>query len=70
MKELTEEQIGIYESVMGKKLSQEELIKIHKDATTPFEELDNFGWKRRLMITLFIAIIGGIAIGLVVRFLY
>ncbi len=70
MKELTKKHKEVYEHVMGKKLSQEELIEIHKDATTPFEELDKLGWRRRLMITLFIAIIGGIVIGSVVRFLY
>ncbi len=56
MKEITEEQVGVYENVMGKKLSQEELNKIHKEATTPFEKQDEKEFRTFIMfiVTCFI----------------
>ncbi len=67
---MNKKHVEMYENVMGKKLSKDELIEIHKEATTPFEELDNQEWKTGLMIILFFAIICGIVIGLIVRLIY
>ncbi len=49
MKEITKEQEGVYESVIGKKLSTKELNKIHKEATTSFEEQDKKEFRTFIM---------------------
>ena len=45
---ISKEQVGVYESVMGRKLSKEELSKIHKEATTSFENLDKEDFKSKV----------------------
>ena len=60
---IPKENIKMYEQVMGKKLSQEELNGIHKEAITPFEEEDRGSrWRivRNLLLAFLILLIGSI----------